>query len=383
MIELDTICREASERRQDGEELLLATVVRIEGSSYRRPGARMLVGRDRRISGCVSGGCLEDDVVRRAEYRLRGANAVVVRYDSTSDDDIGWGFGVGCNGVVEILIERLDGASATDPLRFAESCFAREEEGVIATVFASRDASVPVGARLLMRGAVLEASSVGARQEALLVHALALEDDASRQTAVVSIDGVDVFLQKIQPIPHVFVIGSRHDVTPLLAVARAAGLRVTIVDKTASVTTRDRFRDADRFVTASPDELRHMLAHHHTALAVVMSHDYERDREYLAALLGSNARYIGMLGPERRTSRMLAELACAGVFDRARSPSRIHAPVGLAIGAETPREIALAIVAEMLASLAGAPACSLRVLAQAGAIHSSTDAPNAATTWIA
>jgi xanthine/CO dehydrogenase XdhC/CoxF family maturation factor len=361
MIELDAICREAKMRREAGEELLLATVVRIEGSSYRRAGARMLVSRERWLSGCVSGGCLEDDIVRRAEFRLRGAAAVLVRYDSTSDDDIGWGFGVGCNGVVEILLERLDGG-ASDSLLFAERCFASEEHGVIATVFASSNASVPVGARVLVRRGVADAaSSVDTDLERVLfAHAATLESDDARRTSLVSHEGIDVLLERIEPIPHVFVIGTRHDATPLVELVRSAGLRVTVVDKTASVTTRERFRDADRFVTVPPSELRRLVDQHHTALAVVMSHDYERDREYLGTLLGSHARYIGILGPERRATRMLAELAHEGITDVAPALARIHAPIGLSIGAETPREIALAIVAEMHASLAGAHAGRLR-----------------------
>ena len=373
MIELDVICRRASVRRQAGEELLLATVVRIEGSSYRRPGARMLVGHESWLSGCVSGGCLEDDVVRRAEFRLRGARAVVARYDSMSDDEIGWGFGVGCNGLVEILIERLDEASPTDPLSFAEECFAREEGGVMATVFVSPEESVPVGARLLVRRGVRVASSMGsALEQALSSHVARLDHEDSWRTSVVSHEGFDVFLERVHPVPHVFVLGSRHDASPLIEIARSVGFRVTVVDRTASLTTRERFREADRFVIAKPAELLELVDAHHTALAVVMSHDYERDRDYLGALLESRARYIGMLGPERRTRRMLAELAQVGKTDRAPSLDRVHAPVGLAIGAETPGEIALAIVAEMHAALAGAPAGRLRT--RRGPIHPGLDA---------
>lgn len=368
MVELDAIRREAEARHGAGETLLLATVVRVHGSSYRRPGARMLVGPGHLISGCVSGGCLEDDVVRRAEFRLRGGRAVLVRYDSTSDDDIGWGLGVGCNGVVEILIERLDQGTDDDPLHFADRCFRAEEEGVIATVFASSDPANPVGARLFMRGGATVGQSVTPTLAASLHgHVEALAADRSRRTDLAQIDEVEVFLERIHPVPHVFVIGTRHDARPLLDLVRLMGLRVTVVDLGVSVAARERFRDADGFVSAPPDELGRLVDSHHASLAVLMTHDYERDRAYLGALLSSDARYIGVLGPGRRTSRMLAELEREGVTDRWPTRERLHAPVGLAIGAETPREIALSIVAEMQGALADAPAGRLRALS--GPIH--------------
>ena len=147
MIELDAVCKQAAAQRAEGRSVVLATVVRVEGSSYRRPGARMLVAEDRWLAGCVSGGCLEADVVRRATFRLRDGKPVVVRYDSRSDDDIGWGFGLGCNGMIEVLLERLEAGYPFDPLSFAETCFADEQSGVIVTVFASHDPDVPVGAK--------------------------------------------------------------------------------------------------------------------------------------------------------------------------------------------------------------------------------------------
>src|SRR4051794_23392848 len=101
MSELDVVVREAAALRKSNTPFLLATVVAVHGSSYRRPGARMIVADDRWVAGCVSGGCLEGDVVLRGAHRTRHGAPVVVRYDSTSDDEIGWGFGLGCNGVVE------------------------------------------------------------------------------------------------------------------------------------------------------------------------------------------------------------------------------------------------------------------------------------------
>ncbi|HEY8074680.1 MAG TPA: XdhC family protein, partial [Labilithrix sp.] len=146
MSELLAVAREAARLRDAGTPFLLATVVRVSGSSYRRPGARMIVAEDRRLAGCVSGGCLEGDVLLRGLHRTR-SGPVVVTYDSTSDDDITWGFGLGCNGVVEVLLERVDGCARLDPMRFVAECLDAEEPGVLATIVRG-----DVGERLVRRG---------------------------------------------------------------------------------------------------------------------------------------------------------------------------------------------------------------------------------------
>jgi xanthine/CO dehydrogenase XdhC/CoxF family maturation factor len=336
-VELASIVQESRALRT----YLLATVVRVVGSSYRRPGARMLVAQDRWLAGCVSGGCLEGDLLRRGEFLLRGGAPVLVRYDSTSDDEVGWGAGLGCNGVIEILLERIDKTTRIDPLRFVESCFAAEEEGLLVTVSESDDSAIPVGARLAVRsGEVVAMSHPGV--EPLL--------DGP-------IDGVSALVESIVPPPRVFVVGSGHDALPVVEAVRSMGWGVTVVDAHARFATRERF--GDEILIGDARALGDAVARPHRAYAVLMTHDYERDRAYLAALLASPARYVGVLGPYGRTSRMLAEIAREMLLDDAML-ARLHAPIGLDIGAETPREIALAIVAEIQASLTAAPAGRLR-----------------------
>lgn len=364
MSELDVIVREAATLRREGAPFLLATVVAVRGSSYRRPGARMIVSGDRWVAGCVSGGCLEGDVVRRGAHRVRHGAPVVVTYDSTSDDEIGWGFGLGCNGVVEVMLEEIDASTAVDPLLFASECIAAETRGVLVTVFRSDDLAVPVGSRLAIRpGAPVATSLAGGS----LRDALERAARSAHATTTVETHGVSALVELLDPPPRLFVCGTGHDALPLVTLARSMGWRVTVTAGHPSTATKDRFIAADALLAGPGSVVRDAVDRHARSFAIVMSHDYERDRECLAALLESRAEYIGVLGPKRRAERMLAELAQAGLVITDGMLARLHAPVGLDLGAETPQEIALAVISEVQATLTGAPARQLRD--RSGPIH--------------
>ncbi len=366
MSELEQICREAAALRARGVPFLLATVVRVSGSAYRRPGARMLIADDHWIAGSVSGGCLERDILLRGPFRTRGGAPVVVTYDSTSDNDVSWGVGLGCNGVVDVLLERIDERTALDVTRFVDECLSAEKPGALVTVIASDDPSVPIGARVAARRGRIVASTLceAAVGNALAHQALAaLARDIPGSHVHVSC-GVTILVELFTPSPHLFVIGTRHDALPLVTLSRTMGLRVTVADACGSASTRARFADADRLLFGAPEEIARAVDAHLRAAVIVMTHDYERDRDYLAAIVGTRARYIGVLGPRARTARMLADAQVKLTDDIL---ARLHAPVGLDIGAETPHEIALAILAEMHAALAGAPAYRLRE--KRGPIH--------------
>ena len=172
---------------------------------------------------------------------------------------------------------------------------------------------------------------------------------------------IEAFVEAIVPPPRAFVFGTGHDAVPFVQLARAVGWDVVVCSPKPRVTTRERFVIADEVLEGSPAELAARVDACDRAVAVVMSHDYELDRRHLAMLVASRVRYIGVLGPRARTTRMLGELAIG--LDE----PRIHAPIGLALGAETPHEIALATVAEIQAVLRRAPATSLRD--GSGSIH--------------
>jgi xanthine/CO dehydrogenase XdhC/CoxF family maturation factor len=365
MNETTSLVREAAALRERGEPFLVATVARVRGSSYRRPGARMLLTRDRWIAGSVSGGCLEGDVVKKGWWRTERGPALVT-YDARGEDGVTWGFGLGCDGVVDVLLERAP-REGVDALAFVGRCFRAQARGAIATVFAGEGA--PVGARVALdaRGVVEQDDldeAVGARLREECRAVL-----ASGATAVASFGAprgpVQALVESVRPPPRLFVLGTGHDAVPVVAIARASGWEVLVCEPHARFATRERFAEADDVVAGDELAIAARIDASDRALAVVMAHDYARDRASLAMALATRALYIGVLGPRRRTARMLEELRIAAV------DARVHAPVGLALGAETPQEIALAIVAEAQSVLTKTPATSL--VASSGSIHAAAE----------
>ncbi|MGK3992299.1 NTP transferase domain-containing protein [Sorangium sp. So ce1024] len=340
MNELERIVREAARLVAERSPFLLATVVRVSGSSYRRPGARMLVAGDRWLSGCVSGGCLEGDVMLRGEHRCRDG-AVVVTYDSTTEDGEPWGVGLGCNGVVDVLLERVEAGETHDALAFAGACFAEETTGTLVTVIRSTASAVRVGERLASGP-----PCALARPVADAAARAAMERAARGPAGVVELDahGITVLVEKIAPSPQLFVLGGGHDAAPIVSLARSVGFRVTV----ASPVIRQgaRFAAAERVIATggAMDRLRALIDAAAEAYVVIMHHQRTPDRDALAAALASRARYIGVLGPARRTRDLLAELGRGAGDD-----PRIHAPIGLDLGAETPEQIALSVVGELQA----------------------------------
>ncbi|MBS1120290.1 MAG: hypothetical protein H6Q90_2518 [Deltaproteobacteria bacterium] len=352
MNELERIVREAE--RLVAAEHLLATVVRVEGSSYRRPGARMLVAGDRWLAGCVSGGCLEGDVMLRGAHRCRRA-PLVVTYDSTGDRDEREPYGLGCNGIVDVLLEHVPAGTTNDALAFAAVCLARETTGVLVTVIRSTRAEVPVGARVGV-GPIAVAFARPVTDPALCAR---LEEVARGPAGVFTLGEVTILVETIAPSPQLFVLGSGHDAAPIVGLAKSAGFRVTVADH--ALREPSRFLAADRTLSTGGDaaKLREPIDAAHEAYVVIMHHQEAADRAALAMALDSRARYVGVLGPARRTRDLLAALG------RGTDDPRLHAPVGLDVGAETPEQIALAIVGEVQAVHHGARGGMLRDRARA------------------
>jgi xanthine dehydrogenase accessory factor len=356
----------------ESDRLLLATVVRVVGSSYRRIGARMLIAGDRWVSGSVSGGCLEGDVVRKAWWCTRGGVPALLSYDSTEDDEMGWGIGLGCNGLVDLLLQPClpghsedslaDDQPVLDPLVFLDRCLVSEKPAALATVFRSADGRIPVGAQLQIGPDDVVRSTVGDAALAAELGARARAALRSRHPEVVATGGVEALVEPILPPPRLYLFGAGPDVVPLASLASGLGWMVTVCDAGGRARTVKRFPGADQILlgSAAEDLATRIGQDGRSGFAVVMSHHYERDRQTLGALLRSRVRYIGVLGPRRRTQRMLSDLKLA-------PDERLHAPIGLDLGSETPAEIALAISGEIQAILAGAAGGHLRD--RTGPIH--------------
>lgn len=332
---------------------ILATVVKVSGSSYRNPGARMLVTGNGGRTGSISGGCLEGDVLKKAWW-LTSENPVALRvYDNTSEEEAIWEFGLGCNGIVHVLLERWEAGSSPLTIELLEACRKDRRGGVLATVL-SGDA---LGRQL----ALFPDGSI--RPYGILPDRAVKDAHRAmhrRESALETYGGNEVFVEFIAPPVPLLVVGAGHDALPVVRLAKELGWHCTVVDGRSNHARADRFTQADTvLVTELADPLRDLAIDEQT-VAVVMSHSYPQDAAFLRALMERPVRYIGMLGPRKRTERMLAE---AGLVANA----VLHSPVGLDIGADTPEEIALSIVSEIQAVLSGRAAGMLRQ--RSGPIH--------------
>jgi xanthine dehydrogenase accessory factor len=360
MRELLDILTAAAEIFPRGDTAVLATVVRVEGSSYRLPGARMLIDAAGRRIGSISGGCLEADVARRGRLLSAAEPTALVTYDG-SDDDAAWGFGLGCNGSIQVFIERLE--KMPESLRFIDRCFQQRMPGAMATVFAVEgDLGLRISTRLMVTAQDIHREGISTDE--FQIHRDTAECLLSGESMTLTYEtpagSAQVFLEAVRPPLPLVIFGAGHDAVPLVRLAKILGWHVTIWDRRAGYARADRFPEADVVTTGDPSAVSISA----DSVAVVMTHHYPDDRALLPMLLKSPAKYIGMLGPRARTDRMLAEIAAEGL---ALDLNRLHAPVGLDVGAEGPEQVSLAIIAEILATLNQRPGRLLRE--RIGPIH--------------
>jgi xanthine/CO dehydrogenase XdhC/CoxF family maturation factor len=306
--------------------------------------------------GGVSGGCLEGDLVRKAWWRTE-AGPTLVTYDSTADDDTAWQFGLGCNGAVHVLHERLT-PGGKDPLAFIGRCLQGDEPGLLATVFrADEPVGVALGTRLtLTAGGTCDAGALPVElAEAIRRDAVdCLAQDRSQTARYPCAAGeVEVFLEVVRPPHRLIVFGAGFDAVPVVHAAKALGWHVTVVDRRPGYARQPGFAAADAVIVAPPTEAGDRLRFDRRTAAVVMAHDFPDDRAAVELLLPTTVRYIGVLGPKSRTDKMLAEVAAASGPVSQKQLARLYSPVGLDIGADAPEEIAAAIVAQIVAVFAG------------------------------
>jgi xanthine dehydrogenase accessory factor len=318
-----------------GGQAVLATLVKVAGSAYAGPGSRLLVLPDANVAGALGAGCFERDLAGHAE-RIRSAGAPdLVSYDLTTDDDKPWGLGLGCHGKLDLLLEPVDPGRPPEHLAFLAEAAAQRQAAVAAILFRTGGGpALPLGARLLLRADGRAAGRLlhGRLGAAVLEEArAALAERRSRlSTHQVGAGEAEVLVEFVPPPIALVLCGDGRDTAPLARLGAGLGWQVTLVAKDG--------------VPPALDE---------RTAAIVMSHAYERDLALLAALLPSPARYVGILGARVRTKHLLADLAKRGPAPTRAQLARLHAPVGLDVGAETPAEVALSIAAEVQAVMSG------------------------------
>ncbi|MEI6945617.1 XdhC/CoxI family protein [Paraflavisolibacter sp. H34] len=350
------------EAQRHGRQTALATVVHVEGSSYRRPGARMLVEDNGQITGAISGGCLEGDALRKALLAMHQRQNKLVTYNTLHEDDADFGVQLGCNGIVYILFEPIDPQQADNPLALLEHFGAQRTEAVVATLFSLENVKGPQrgtcyffkdgATQSSLEDKVLEAALTEAAQEVLAGRSSLLQHYPHQ--------GCSAFVELLQPPVSLVIVGAGNDALPLTEMATVLGWQVTVIDGRPSHANRQRFAKAHSIIVGKPAAALEQLTTDSRTAFVLMTHNYQYDKEMMKALLPASCSYIGTLGPKNRLQRLLSELQEEGFPLGPEQISLIHGPTGLDIGAETAEEIALSVLAEIKAVLAQRPGGPLR-----------------------
>ena len=365
MKEIKTIIDTYDTIDKDKTKAALATVVRVEGSSYRRTGARMLVMDDGVWVGGISGGCLEGDALKRARFAITRSESTLITYDTTEDDEHQIGVGLGCNGIIDVLFTPIDYNSKKNPVEILKTCMkSRRKTHILITITGFKNGSL----ENIKAGDVIEYNGLESLTHIQDEEIIKQIYDAVENQILIGKsaplkfnleDGgrLEVFIEILPPEIHLILMGNQYDVYPLTRLVKEMGWRVTIVANPLKVNSKISII-ADEIVL--PDNFTDLLFDNHTAI-VLMSHDYKTDKYNLPKALKTEGPFIGMLGPKVRSEKIFTELMAEGINISENNFERIHAPVGLDIGAVSPEEIALSLIAEIRASFSNRDGHFLRL----------------------
>ena len=351
--------REIVRRWREGGMSVLVTLVEAEGSSYRRPGARLLLSGRGDYAGTISGGCLESEVVRKAGWMVR-AGAVVERYSTMFDDTADVPFGLGCGGVVDLLLEPV----ATPECGALMTALERSLEGVRSTVCTW----LPGERRGLARTVLSASGEVVFGSEGLSAREREGARGLAREQTAAGTFSEGVFIESLEPPQRLFVLGAGDDAKPLVSMAALLGWSVVVMEGRAQLARAERFPEAERVAAIVNLDTAALQIGEDDAV-VLMTHSYEQDRDLLAAVLPLKPRYFGLLGARHRSSLLVSEAAAMLGWSVAKCCERIYAPVGLDLGGDGPEAIALAVIAEAHACCMGKLGTSRRLSEQDVARH--------------
>ncbi len=332
--------------QQSNQPLVLCTVIKTAGSTYAKPGAQMLIASDGEYAGLLSGGCLEVDLRELARTLAASGVSQIVSYDLRSSTDQLFGLGAGCEGAMDILLTRVSGADGWQPLPFLAGAHRRGQSCRLAYVVASDDPRFPLGLSVPAEGGLPDSARAGTGRSQ--VQAVAVSAPDNTQVRVDSPD-VTLFVAAFAPPPTLLLLGGGPDARPVATLAAFLGWRVVVVDHRSTYLEPARFPPAARLVESRAAEVGAALRLDDHSAAIVMSHHLESDLQYLQALARSAVPYVGLLGPAARREKLLGDLGADATLLR----PRLRAPVGLDIGGRSPESIALSIIGEVHAALAG------------------------------
>ena len=356
MKELAEIVRCYENQTALGKGCVLATVVRVEGSSYRRPGAKMLVLPDGSITGAISGGCLEGDALKKAMLTLSERSSRIVTYDTRDEEDTG--IQLGCEGVIDVLFEYIDVRDPQNPVELIKRAIAKRQTSVLVTLCnADHKKSHQVGTCFLLEQSGEKFFSQKAAEILILFEKEAdkvgITGRSSYHTFEYKEGYLNAFIQYIDPPVSLIIVGAGNDAIPIVRMAEMLGWEVTLADGRKTPSRMEKIAQSCQVFICKPEILIQQLQIDHKTCVVLLTHNYQYDKQMLRLLLQTDVPYIGMLGPRKKLEKILNDFQNEGMVVSDEMLSRIFGPTGLDIGAETPEEIAISILAEIQAVFAG------------------------------
>ncbi|MFO7824120.1 MAG: XdhC/CoxI family protein [Cyclobacterium sp.] len=374
MKEIKEIIKAYARSRKTGEKVALATVVQVDGSSYRRPGARMLVTENGQLTGAISGGCLEGDALKKAQLVIFKKKSMLVTYDTTDEDDAKFGVGLGCNGIIHILMEPIDEEQENNPIALLQQCVNDRNDKVLVTFYDVKNKrSSQIGTCLLYNKEEyfpnLNFNQIGQSAQSF-AREKSQEAIATKKSTIWPLsDGSNLhaFVEFVPAAIKLLIFGAGNDVQPLTQLAAVLGWEMTLADGRSDHATTDRFPLVDQVLSGKAiDILSQIHADRRTAV-VLMTHNFNYDLEVMRGLYPYQFPYLGVLGPRKKLEKLVENLSLSGIDLNEEDQKVIFGPMGLNIGAESPEEIALSIIAEIKTVISGHNPVHLK--AKKGPIH--------------
>jgi len=367
MKEIREIINAYNKARINEKRLALATLVHLNGSSYRRPGARMIVDEEGQLTGAISGGCLEGDALRKAVFCIHTKVPKLVVYDTSDEEDATIGIQLGCSGIIQVLFEPIDENDPLNPIELLKRAIHKRQNTVLVTLYASQiKKGDTVGTSILLEdsGEFHNNSSFQFIPETLMqdIKDTLTVKKSSFKSYQQNDNTFNAFLSFISPPISLVIVGAGNDAIPLQSIAETLGWEVIIVDGRHTYAKIERFSSACQIIVSKPEKVLEQIPIDEKTVFVLMTHNYNYDYAILKALLGKNVPYIGALGPKKKLDNMITDLKAENIFLNEKQKNIIYGPVGLELGAETPAEIALSITAEIMSVMNNKKGGSLRNL---------------------
>lgn len=374
MKEIKEIIKAFDLARKSGEKTALATVVQVDGSSYRRPGARMLVTENGQLTGAISGGCLEGDALKKAQLVIFKKKSMLVTYDTTDEDDAKFGIGLGCNGIIHILMEPIDEEQENNPIALLRQCIEDREDKVLVTVFDVKNKrATQVGTCLLYKdqhyasnsnfSILNELGQIYSREKSKEVFSL-------EKSVILPLQGTEnlhAFVEFVPAAIKLIIIGAGNDVQPLTQLSSILGWEMDLADGRSDHATKNRFPLVDQIITGKANEILPKLKPDKQTAVVLMSHNFNYDLEIMKGLYPYRFPYLGVLGPKKKLQKLIQNLSNSGIHLNEENRKVVFGPMGLNLGAESPEEIALSIISEVKAVISRQNPAHLKL--KEGPIH--------------